>query len=300
MKKRYISLLVFLSFSFYSSGQGAIYTIEFISNWSSAAHPTNYPALPSWSPLIGVTHNTNITFYGIGQVATNGVEQVAENGRTDFFINEINTSIGNGNAYKSIEGSDLASGLGTITVNNVDVDINFPYISLMTMIAPSPDWIAQISGVKLTDAGNNWMPSISIDVFPTDAGTDSGTTYMSANMDTNPKDPMSSLENMFPFSNQIIGTYVLTLTETLSVADIELSNSILVYPNPLTDKVFIEILGNDFLKSVEIYSSTGRKVKNFKTFDRLTMLDLNSLDSGLYFMKLNSNIASTTRKLIIR
>jgi hypothetical protein len=54
------------------------------------------------------------------------------------------------------------------------------------MINPSPDWFSGVSGFKPMTNGGNWYKTFSIDMAPWDAGTDSGTTYKSDNMVTDP------------------------------------------------------------------------------------------------------------------
>lgn len=301
MKNLNFSFILFILFPISIFAQDATYKIEFISNWSSTTHPTDYPSTSAhWSPLIGTTHTNAAQFLQFGLVASPGVEQVAETGVTSIITTEINALIVGGLAYKIINGSGLALGLGTITINNVGVISGFPYISLLTMIAPSPDWIAQISNLKLTDVSDNWQTSISIDVYATDAGTDSGTTYSSVNADTNPPDNINSLENTFPFSNQIIGTFVFSLEQVLSVSTNELDNSISIYPNPNQGRIFINNSGNNILEKATIYATNGRKVKEFTTITNQNSLDINTLTKGLYFLKLNSDKGSITKKLVIK
>ena len=301
MKKFYLLLSIFLIFTTLSRAQGAVYKIEFISNWSSATHPTNYPAGSAhWSPLIGTTHKDAAPLLQLGMTATNGIEQVAETGATSIITQEINTLIATGNAYQVINGSGLGSGTGTITINDVGVDIDFQYITLITMIAPSPDWVTQVNNLKLTDAGNNWLSSISVDVYATDAGTDSGTTYTSSNADTNPRENISSLENTLPFSDQIVGTFVFTLQQVLSVDDSLLQKSISIYPNPNEGQIQINNSGNQILKSAEIFAINGKKVKIFNQLSSEDRLEFQSLKSGLYFLKLNSDKGSIIQKLIIK
>jgi len=292
--------LTFLFFIKISSAQDAIYKIEFISNWSIDAHPTNFPiGLDHWSALVGTTHNTNISFFEIGQLATNGVEKVAENGNNTTIKQEINTSINNGNAYEVIEGSGLSSGLGTITIENVNVDIDFPNLSLITMIAPSPDWVAQINNVSLTDVNNNWESLISIEVYATDAGTDSGTSYNSSNMDTNPAENISSYENTAPFSDQIIGTFNITLIEVLGLDDDLLQNNISVYPNPSNGEIHIDNFGNHILDKIEIYTVEGKRVTVTYLTNKQNKITLNTLKSGIYFLKLYSNKGSIFKKIVV-
>jgi hypothetical protein len=293
--------LTFLFFVKISSAQDAVYKIEFVSNWSVDSHPTDFPiGLDHWSALVGTTHNTNISFFEIGQLATNGVEKVAENGNNTTIKQEINTSINNGNAYEVIEGSGLSSGLGTITIENVNVAIDFPYLSLITMIAPSPDWVAQINSINLTDVNNNWEPLISIDVYATDAGTDSGTTYNSSNMDMNPANNISSYENTAPFSDQIIGSFNITLIEVLDLDDELLQNSILVYPNPSYGEIHIDNFENHILEKVEIYSVEGKRIAIMPLSSNQKKFTVNSLKSGIYFLKIISNKGSVIKKVIVK
>ena len=300
MKKFYLLLSIFLLFTTLSRAQDAVYKIEFISNWSVETHPTDYPSGAHWSPLIGTTHKDATPLFQLSTTATNGIEQVAETGGTTIITQEINILIATRNAHEIINGSGLSSGLGTITIDNVGVVADFQYMTLITMIAPSPDWVAQINNVKLTDAGNNWLSSISLDVYATDAGTDSGTTYASSNANTNPRGNISSLENTLPFSDQIVGTFIFTLQQVLSVEDNLLQNSISIYPNPNEGQIQINNSGNHILKSAEIFAINGKKVKIFNQLNNEDRLEFESLKSGLYFLKLNSDKGSVVQKLIIK
>ncbi len=301
MKKFYLLLSLLLLLTTFSHAQDALYKIEFNSNWSSITHPTDYPSSSAhWSPLIGTTHKNAAPFLQLGVPASSGVEHVAETGGTSIITNEINVIIATGNAYEIINGSGLSSGLGTITINDVGVDADFQYITLISMIAPSPDWVAQINNVKLTDATNNWLSSISVNVYATDTGTDSGTTYSSANDNTNPAVNISSLENTPPFSDQIVGTFVFTLQQVLSVDENSFQNSITIYPNPNEGQIQINNSGNHILRSAEIFALNGKKVKVFNQINHLNILEFDSVRSGLYFLKLNSDKGSIVQKLIIK
>lgn len=43
---------------------------------------------------------------------------------------------------------------------------------------PSPDWIVGVSGLNLCLPNCSWTPSKVVDLYPYDAGTDNGITYM--------------------------------------------------------------------------------------------------------------------------
>lgn len=51
-------------------------------------------------------------------------------------------------------------------------------MSLVTMIGPSPDWFVGLSGIDLCTTNCTWAEEAYYDLFPYDAGTDSGITYM--------------------------------------------------------------------------------------------------------------------------
>jgi Spondin_N/Secretion system C-terminal sorting domain len=298
MLRFFNSFLIFILLGGSTFAQDAIYNLDFNSNWTSINHPTDYPPAAHWSSLIGTTHNNSVSFWAIGQLASQGVEDVAEDGLTANLTQEINTAISNGNAYEVIE---LPLGFGlNFSFETINVDANFPYISLMTMIAPSPDWLAEINSVKLTDASGNWLPNITINVYATDSGTDDGTTYIFPDTDTNPPEPISSLENTLPFSDQIVASFVFVLDQILTVSDAELQNSISIYPNPSKEKVFIKTSGNSILENAEIYDVAGNKVKEFNRLYNQGSLIFNSLNSGLYFLKIITNKGSVIKKLIVR
>jgi hypothetical protein len=300
VKKLLLSFAFLFLVTNFIYAQDAVYKIEFISNWSSTSHPTDYPTGSAhWSSLIGTTHKDASAFVDIGITATDGVEQVAETGGTSLITQEINALISAGGAYQLIAGSGLSSGLGTITIDNVNVDADFPNISLLTMIAPSPDWLAMIPNQKLTDTNDDWLNSLSVDVYATDAGTDSGTTYTSSNADTNPRENISSLENTSPFSGQIIGTFVFTLEQILSVRNEDLDKTIAIYPNPSMGKIFIKNFGNTVLENAEIYATNGKRLQVYTNLNDQNEFELNKLSKGLYFLRLTSNQGNITKKVIV-
>lgn len=299
MKKLSFIFVLFFFITSISFAQDATYKIEFISNWSSSTHPTDFPSNDHWSPLIGTTHKDAAIALQLGVVASDGVEQVAESGGTTTITQEINTLITAGVAYEVINGSGLASGPGTITITNVDVDADFPFISLITMIAPSPDWVAMIGNQKLTDNAGNWVDTISVDVYATDAGTDSGSTYNSPNADITPHINMTSLQNIAPFSNEIIGTFVFTLEQVLSTNEEELETELTVYPNPAKGSIALKNKGNLTVEKAEIYSVNGKKLKTFTNIGSNENLTFDSFIRGLYFLKIYSDKGTLTKKLIL-
>jgi len=81
---------------------------------------------------------------------------------------------------------------------------------------------------------------------------------------------------------------------TLSVQEDQFTN-LTVYPNPTTDSVTIQS-GDLAIQKVEIFTMGGQLVRTEEK--NVTQLKLNSLKSGMYIMKLYSDDASKTIKLI--
>jgi hypothetical protein len=60
------------------------------------------------------------------------------------------------------------------------------------MVAPSPDWFVGVAGLSLLEDGA-WVQERSVDLYPWDAGTDSGATYRAADRVTAPPQPIQRL-----------------------------------------------------------------------------------------------------------
>lgn len=168
-------------------GEGsANFQVTFESTWSASTHPTDYPSNAHYSPLVGTTHNSSYTMWASGAAASAGVKLVAETGGTSTMNEEIEAQVTAGNAFQVISGGELADTPGTVTFT-FGAKEDFPRLSIITMIAPSPDWFVGIRDVELYNASTEtWIDETTIDLFPYDAGTDSGSTFTSANAVTDP------------------------------------------------------------------------------------------------------------------
>lgn len=66
------------------------------------------------------------------------------------------------------------------------------------MFGPSPDWVVGVSGLNLCKKDCTWEPSLDIDLYPWDSGTDSGISYMSPNIATQPRERMHKITTKYP------------------------------------------------------------------------------------------------------
>ncbi|WP_419950247.1 spondin domain-containing protein [Candidatus Palauibacter sp.] len=194
-----------------ASATTATYRVVFQATWSASTHPTNFPSGAHFSPLIGAVHNDSVVFWARDGTATPGIESMAETGGTRTLTEEIRAEIP-GDALAVINGSGIRSP-GSTTIQAITLREDFPLVTLVTMIAPSPDWFVGVSGLSLRDDEGHWIGEREVVLYPYDAGTDSGPNYTSANDDTRPQDPIRSLQGESPFSDEPIGTFTFTRTD---------------------------------------------------------------------------------------
>ena len=188
----------------------ATYEITLQTTWSNATHPDpGFPSNPHFSPPIGTTHNGAIAFWQNGTLASDGIEQMAETGGTTQLAAEIQTQIGFA-ANEQILQSGFNSP-GSIQFQ-FETTNQYPLLTLVTMIAPSPDWFIGVDSLDLRSNGQ-WLNQIIIPLQPYDSGTDSGTQYTSPNDDTQPPQPISEITSA-PFlpPNKLFAPSLGTLT----------------------------------------------------------------------------------------
>lgn len=164
----------------------ANYRITFNGNWSAGTHPVQYPASAHFSGLIGAVHNDQVIFWEPGQIATAGIELMAETGGKGDLLDEVNSAIGSGYALAAIDGAGLNNTTGSVSVD-ISVSVDYPLITMTTMLAPSPDWFAGFHNIRLYENGA-FIETLTIDGVVYDSGTDSGLSFTSDNIDTQPKE----------------------------------------------------------------------------------------------------------------
>ncbi len=170
----------------------ATYRVEFTPLWTKANFPVEYPDTslihkPHFSGLIGTGHNASYHIVVDGQMPSPGLERLSEQGKHDPLDDEIEAAIAAGNAVALTESDPLKDFTQTATAD-VMVDDAHPMVSLVAMIAPSPDWFAAVSDVNLMENGA-WVAGKTVDVNAWDSGGDDGATYLADDKDTNPKKP---------------------------------------------------------------------------------------------------------------
>ena len=170
----------------------ARYIAIFEADWSATTHPQDFPSDPHFSPMIGATHLANTRFWEAGALASDGLERMAEEGSQSPLDAEIGAAQAAGLAETLFRGGGLSPSPGVETVE-FDVTSAFPYVTLVSMVAPSPDWFVGVSALPLI-ANAEWRGEVIVELIPWDAGTDSGATYEAADADMVPPAPVSPLQ----------------------------------------------------------------------------------------------------------
>jgi hypothetical protein len=170
----------------------ARYRVTFEATWSRETHPNRFPANPHFSGLIGATHQSDLRFWEVGRLASDGIEAMAERGSKSPFDQEIQMRIAEGRAENLLSGGDVPRSPGTVSLE-LTISTAHSAVTLVSMIAPSPDWFVGVSALDLIQDGD-WADELVVDLHPYDAGTDSGTTYDSRDRDTVPPAAISRIE----------------------------------------------------------------------------------------------------------
>ena len=144
------------------------YTLTFNAKWTSMTHPTNYPRgrNPHFTTLVGASHNDSVVFWQRGGFASAGVEGVAEFGSTRTFLSEI--------ATKEDKDEAIAASASKIIISQ-----NHPLFTMISMLAPSPDWFVGIGGfdMRVDRSEDTFYDEVVIPLRLYDAGTQAGDVF---------------------------------------------------------------------------------------------------------------------------
>ncbi|XP_015180151.1 PREDICTED: spondin-1-like isoform X2 [Polistes dominula] len=178
----------------------AKYEVTFEGLWSRNTHPKDFPSkgwLIRFSDVIGASHTVDYRFWEYNGYASIGLKQVAELGSTRRLESElknqsehIRTIIkARGISYPNVTGRTFAV---------FRVDRKHHLMSLVSMIDPSPDWIVGVSGLELCNSDCTWIEHKELNLYPYDAGTDDGITYLSPNEPTEPQEVIRRITSTYP------------------------------------------------------------------------------------------------------
>jgi hypothetical protein len=116
---------------------------------------------------------------------------MAEQGFTSPLDAHINDAIAATTARALIRGPNVPLSPASVSVE-FEAAQSHPLLTLVTMVAPSPDWFVGVSALPLFESGQ-WVERSAVDLRPWDAGTDGGRSYESPDLPLNPRQPIGAL-----------------------------------------------------------------------------------------------------------
>lgn len=182
----------------------ARYKLTFNSTWSAQTHPVEFPPSAHFSGLIGMTHNKDVTLFTAGMFASDGIKNMAETGSKNPLESEIQNFISNGTGGNLISGGGINSSPGEITLE-FSINSLHSMVSVVSMLAPSPDWFIAVSNIDLIE-NENWVTNKTITVNIYDSGTDDGSTFTSLNQPSNPRVNISEITTPPLAENNVVAS----------------------------------------------------------------------------------------------
>lgn len=165
----------------------AQYRATFNATWSSSTHPAAFPGGAHWSGLVGGVHDDRVHFWREGETASLGIQNMAERGIQSTLVSEINPAITAGNARFTLTGGGIGGSPGSVSLTfPQSMRRDFPLVTLVSMIAPSPDWFVGVDSLSLIE-NDEWVFTKTVTLYGFDAGTDSGASYSSPDLVTTPR-----------------------------------------------------------------------------------------------------------------
>ncbi|GFR10803.1 spondin-1 [Trichonephila clavata] len=182
----------------------AKYELTFEGLWSRHTHPKDFPVnewLTHFSDIIGASHTGDFRMWEYGGYASEGVKEVAERGITKRLESELKTESNKirtiikarGLWYPNVQGKTFAV---------FRVDKYHHLMSLLSMLGPSPDWIVGVSALELCLKNCSWVTEKVMNLYPWDAGTDSGHTYLTSKSPTVPQEKIRRITSSTPNNPQ--------------------------------------------------------------------------------------------------
>ncbi|XP_019884984.1 spondin-1 isoform X2 [Camponotus floridanus] len=187
----------------------AKYEVTFEGLWSRNTHPKDFPSkewLIRFSDVIGASHTDNYSFWrysnngisnGHTDMASIGLRQVAEAGTTRKLESELKNQSDHIRTIIKARGIAFPNVTGR-TFAVFRVDRKHHLMSLVSKIDPSPDWIVGVSGLELCLSNCSWIIHKELNLYPYDAGTDDGITYVSPDSPTEPQEPIRRITSTYP------------------------------------------------------------------------------------------------------
>lgn len=293
-----------------AAAQGTVtYRVTFDATWSEETHPQDFPPNPHFSGLVGATHGASVALWRPGELASEGIESMAETGSKTALIAEAEALIAGGQAEFVLSGSGITVSPGAVSLD-FEVSQAFSHVSLVSMVAPSPDWFVGVHGLDLYEGGV-WVAERVVDLYVYDSGTDSGATYLAPDEDTQPPEPVvQHTDPPFLVGGEVppVGTFTFTLLGATAAEDlpsVEAFGLDAPFPNPTVGRAALRLhLGRTQPVRVAVFDALGRRVAVLHegllpAGAHSFALDTAALPSGVYVVRASGERVAS-RRLAVR
>ena len=193
----------------------ATYGVTFRAVWNASSHGSRppFPSNPHFSRVVGAAHTPAVSFWSSGGIATPGIESMAETGSVSSLCREIDEEADRGGSTPCVRGAQPSFPSPGTARLSFEATEDVPLLTLVSMIAPSPDWFVGVSGMPLMEDGC-WRERIEMELVGYDAGTDSGATFTARDTDVTPHEPIGLIRELPAAVREVpFATLVLALAE---------------------------------------------------------------------------------------
>lgn len=223
--------------------------------------------------------------------------------RGNLAYGEVNTSISHTNtANNSYIGTSSLSGPTRDVFEPIDIYKGDLARGLLYIAVRYEDEIA--SWENLNDDGNEMLDGTSSKVFEQWAIDMLYSWHVNDPVSQKEIDRNNAIYNFQSNRNPFIDhpEYVAQIWGSVLAVDDYASNDFSIYPNPThADIVYIN-KGNNAIKSLELYSISGKLILTKKintSHSTITLDNLNSVASGMYLLKIQTDKNTVIKKLVI-
>jgi len=96
----------------------------------------------------------------------------------------------------------------------------------------------------------------------------------------------------------MMGAFLVLDTTDTGINEIEMSELIILYPNPGSG--IFTVKSKEEISSIEVYNTLGEKIHLSEPKTKIYEFDLRSKAKGIYFVKINLENNIVTQKIIIQ
>lgn len=168
-----------------------------------------------YSPLTGASHSGRVSILTVRGYASEAIEAIAETGNNTLLVNAATELRDANQGVKTATAAMGPTMPGNSTTLEFMVDCEHSYISVVGMIAPSPDWIVLLANVNLV-RGGHFIYKRRGALIAYDGGSDSGREFTdpadpSLDIPTSPKLNIAPLveDETDRFEGRVVGSYTI-------------------------------------------------------------------------------------------